>query len=425
MSERNILFIHYHYPPMHNSGVYRNYFMSQAIANGYSDTAWVLTTDNVKLFSQDPLSFSKKMWVESIYTIDYRTIIAKLFHNTSVGGSQFSEEKKRSNLYQFAIKVQRSFPFFLFFAEGSILYIFNAYRRGSALIKNENITIIYSSFMPYADHVVAWMLKKKHPNVKWVADFRDLHIEPIYKNILWPGLQRWFEKIILRQADVITSVSEGLSNKLKDYHANVLTLTKGVNIRPAQTLYDTFTISYVGGLFLDFRDPRPVFKAIQTWRTSAPKAIRFRYVGKDGRQMRTIAIECGIEDIFEDEGFVKREQASLVQDRSHMNLLLTSSSQEHKGVLTGKLFDYIESRRPVLCMINGVYDEELEAFFRKYNLGKIFYPDQEMMILKYIDDLYIKWKNTGTVAGNSDVKLLTRSLSWEVQAMKLIAAVGI
>ncbi|MEY3421804.1 MAG: hypothetical protein RIR48_2104, partial [Bacteroidota bacterium] len=221
------------------------------------------------------------------------------------------------------------------------------------------------------------------------------------------------------------SVSEGLSNKLKGYHSNVLTLTKGVNIRPVQTLYDTFTISYVGGLYLDFRDPRPVFNAIQTWRTLAPKPIRFRYVGKDGRQMRAIAIECGIEDIFEDDGFVKREQASLVQDRSHMNLLLTSSSQEHKGVLTGKLFDYIESRRPVLCMINGVYDEELEAFFRKYNLGKIFYPDQEMMIVKYIDDLYIKWKNTGTLNGNSDVNLLTKSLSWEVQAMKLIAAVGI
>ncbi|MBK8350048.1 MAG: hypothetical protein IPL08_21440 [Saprospiraceae bacterium] len=94
--------------------------------------------------------------------------------------------------------------------------------------------------MPYADHVVAWLLKKKHPHVKWVADFRDLHIEPIYKNILWPGLQRWFEKKILRHADVVTSVSEGLSSKLKDYHPNVLTLTKGVNIRPAQTLYDIF-----------------------------------------------------------------------------------------------------------------------------------------------------------------------------------------
>ena len=136
--------------------------------------------------------------------------------------------------------------------------------------------------------------------------------------------------------------------------------------------------------------------------------------------MRAIASECGIEDIFEDEGFVKREQASLVQDQSHINLLLTSSSPEHQGVLTGKLFDYIESRRPVLCMINGVFDEELEAFFNKYNLGKIFYPDQEMMIVQYLDDLYTEWKNTGTVAGRSDIKLLTESLSWEGQARKLM-----
>jgi len=126
--------------------------MSQAIANGYSDMAWVITTDNVKLFSQDSLPVSKKIQVNSVFTIDYRTILAKFFQNSSVGGSQFKEEKKKSRLYQFAIKLQRSFPFFILMAEGSILYIFNAYRRGSELIKNENIVFVYSSFMPYADH---------------------------------------------------------------------------------------------------------------------------------------------------------------------------------------------------------------------------------------------------------------------------------
>ncbi len=94
-------------------------------------------------------------------------------------------------------------------------------------------------------------------------------------------------------------------------------------------------------------------------------------MGKDGAQMRAIASECGIEDIFEDEGFVKREQASLVQDQSHINLLLTSSSPEHQGVITGKLFEYLGSTNPILGMINGVIDEELAAYFKNYNVDMV------------------------------------------------------
>jgi hypothetical protein len=301
-----------------------------------------------------------------------------------------------------------------------LLYIWNGYRRAIKLIEKKEITTVYTSFMPYADHVIGCLLKRKYPHLIWIADFRDLHLEPIYKNTLWPSLQQRFEKRILSQANIVTSVSDGLCDKLKDYHHNVVTITKGVTVRPEQQLYDQFTISYVGGLFGEYRDPRPVFKAIQSWRKSVNSFVRFLYVGKDGGQMRTWARECGMEDIFVDGGFIKREEASLVQDCSHINLLLTSSSVEHKGVLTGKLFDYIESRRPILCSVNGVYDEELESLFKQYKLGQIFYPEQEFKVVQYIDYMYTEWEKTGALAGVSNIKLLEETLSWDGQARKLM-----
>jgi hypothetical protein len=409
---------------MHNSGVYRNYFMSQALAEKSATISWVLTTDNVKLMAQDQLPVSEKITVETIYTLDYRTLMSKLKPTREHGGSQLKESQKSSSFIQFVIRMQRSFPFFLLMAEGSIFYIFKAYRRAAQLVKTENISVVYSSFMPYADHVVAWMLKRKFPHLVWVADFRDLHLEPIYKNTLWPGLQRWFERRILSKADIVTSVSDGLCDKLKDYHANVMTITKGVTLRPERKLYEVFTISYVGGLFREFRDPRPVFNALRKWIEIDKPRIVFKYVGKDGAQMRAWARECGIEDIFHDVGFVSREDASIAQDRSHLNLLLTSSSDDHKGVLTGKLFDYMESRRPILCSVNGVYDEELESFFDNYKIGTIFYHHQEAQIMTFLSQAYRQWSNSGQLIGVSDFAKIEAQLSWAGQAQKTINAIS-
>ncbi len=408
---------------MHNSGVYRNYFMSQALAEKSLNPCWVLTTDNVKLMAQDELPISDKITVETIYTLDYRTLMSKWRSGKSTGGSQFKESQKSSRFIQFVIRMQRSFPFFLLMAEGSILYIFNAFRRASQLIREKNILVVYSSFMPYADHVVAYMLKRRFPHLVWVADFRDLHLEPIYKNAIWPGLQRWFEKRILSSADIVTSVSDGLCDKLNAYHANPLTVTKGVTLRPTQKLYEQFTISYVGSLFREFRDPRPVFRALKKWREDCNPEIRFQYVGKDGNQMRAWASECGVEDIFEDFGFVVREEASMAQDRSHINVLLTSSSDDHKGVLTGKLFDYVESQRPILCSVNGVCDEELEKFFCDFNIGKIFYSNQEDDIVSFLAQVYQQWKSTGKLVGVSDIAKIEAQLSWEGQAQKIVEAI--
>ncbi len=202
-----------------------------------------------------------------------------------------------------------------------------------------------------------------------------------------------------------------------------MTITKGVTLRAEQVLFKQFTISYVGGLFRNFRDPRPIFKAIKKWREISKASVVFRYAGKDGAQMRAWANECGIEDIFLDIGYVGRSEASLTQDRSHINVLLTSSSDDHKGVLTGKLFDYIESRRPVLCSVNGVYDDELQLFFSTYSLGNIFYNNEEDAIVQYLDTLYREWTTTGNIISILDMDRIKNSLSWEGQASKILDAV--
>lgn len=414
------LFIHYHYPPIKNSGVYRNYFLSSHISEITGHT-FLITSDNRKYLPNEELPIHQNLEKHEVFTLDYRRIIAWLNRKEKKAGAQFSEKTKESSLVVWLIKLQRSFPFNLILAEGSFIYILNGYLRSCKIIKSQNVRVVFSSFMPYADHIIAWMLKKTFPSLVWVADFRDLHVEPIYKNVLWPDFQKKIEKYILKKADVVTTVSQGISQKMHSLHQNVHTVTKGVTLRPKKQHFDKFTIHYSGSLFQQYRDPRPLFRVLSVLiqqKVVDRQKISFLYAGKDAGLMNEWVQESGIQDIYNCKGMVRRTEALEMQDKSHINLLLTSSSDEHTGLLTGKLFEYIEAGNEILCLINGPHDKEIEAMFAKYNLGEVHY--QEEHLYKYIKDSYLEFLEYGLLKRKHLKSEIIDDMSWEKQAQLVV-----
>jgi glycosyltransferase involved in cell wall biosynthesis len=426
--KKSFLYIHYHYPPIRNSGVYRNYFLSSACAE-FSNESFLITTDNRKYLPNAELPLHPKITKFEAFTLDYRRVVAWARGGQAKAGAQFSEETKKSKFVAWLIKLQRSFPFSLLLAEGSLIYIFRSYFIGCKLIKEHKIDAVFSSFMPYADHIVAYFLKRKFPHLKWIADFRDLHVEPIYKNTIWVPFQYWVEKRILAKADLVTCVSEGISKKMKMLHHNVITITKGVEIKENfMKQYDKFTMSYSGSLFLDFRDPKVVFKAIKELISEGKidkNKFQFLYAGKDGHTMGLMSNTAGLSDNYVDMGFVKRDTAIEMQLKSHINLLLTSSSEEHQGLLTGKMFEYFEAGNPVLCVIKGVYDQEIESIFKELNAGFIVYDPSDLKDVKsFVMLKYNEWLFSGNVQPTINRVVLQQKYSWKGQAQKLVEAIA-
>ena len=69
------------------------------------------------------------------------------------------------------------------------------------------------------------------------------------------------------------------------------------------------------------------------------------------------------------------EMSRQLQQESCINIILTSSHPQYKGILTGKFFEYVTTGKPIVCIIKGVRDEQLEHIFMKYNLGIVLYHD--------------------------------------------------
>ncbi len=429
MSAENVkfLFIHYHYPPVRNSGIYRNYFLSGTLTDltGSSD---LITSDLRSVLPVEEMPDHSKIRRHEIFALDYRRLASWTGGKKSNQGARFSETQKKSKPVQWLIRVQRSFPFNVLLAEGGILYIMLAYIKACQIIRRERPTVVFSSFMPYADHIIAFLVKSTFPTLLWVADFRDLHVEPIYKNIIWPRFQRTVERWILRKADLITCVSEGISQKMRHYGRPTLTLTKGVQPRTRIAPYNIFTIAYTGSLFLHYRDPRPLFKAIRSLVEEGlidPDDIRFVYAGKDSALMKVWVDECKLGKQYVDLGFLSRNDSLNVQSASHINVLLTTASKDHQGLLTGKIFEYFEAGNPVLCLIQGEKDLEIEKLFTLLNAGIVVYDDtkavnilKELILLRYTD-----WKREGIIRTTLHEDVLINEYSWQNQAKKLLEVI--
>ena len=252
-----ILCIHYYFPPLQSTAVIRNYHIASTFAD-YFQHVHVLTSNHYHRFPQQIRPLPERLTTYDIATWDYRLLLS----GKEQKDAHLATTKKSNKVYQYLLKIQKSYPFNLLLAEGNLIYIWNAYRKAKKIISEGKITTIYSSFGPYADHFVAYKLKIKFPHLRWIADFRDLQIEPIYKNVIWKEYQRKIERKILSKADLVVCVSEGLAGQLRVYERPTRTIMRGIALRKPEKQFEKFTIAYTGSLYFEYRDPRPLFKHI-------------------------------------------------------------------------------------------------------------------------------------------------------------------
>lgn len=415
----DILCLHYYYPPLRSTAVIRNYHFSLAFAEIF-DHVHVLTSDNYLRHPSEQRALPTNILVHDIYTLDYRTAIGRKDKNDS----HIAMKKKKSKRFQFLLKVQKSFPFNLILGEGAFIYIFNSFRKASKIIKNNEVSTIYSSFAPYADHYVAYLLKRKHPKLNWIADFRDLQVEPIYKNVIWKKLQRRVEKYVLQNADKVISVSESYADQLKRYGRPTQSIFRGVSPRSRIDKYPIFTISYTGSLYFDYRDPSQLLSCISSCIDEGlidKNKIQIVYAGRDGIQFGEYISKFELDQIYFDKGMISQSKSKNIQSRSHINLLLTSSSPELQGVITGKVFEYFEAGSPIVTLIKGVQDIEFENLFKKLSAGVVVYdpPIEQNLLKSFILKHYNEVLHRGTVKHTINKEILIKEYSWKSQAIKM------
>lgn len=450
-SNSRLLCLLYYFPPIKSIAVNRNWGVVRHL-QPYFDDIFVFTTKNNQLLPQEARD-TEGVKISEITTFDYRTLTAWLQPNRSE--MHHNEGAKSNPIVRFGIRLLDSFPFNLLFHEGGLLYSLIVFWRAAKLIRREKITHIYSSFRPMSDHFTAHLLKIFFPHLVWIADFRDLHIDPLYQMPLVKPFQHWCNKRLLRRADLVTTVSEGLAIHLRAYHSNVYALRNGVHLESQKIFellnqkdtpsvfstkstpisdnipifqYPKFTLAYTGSMWIDERNPSLLLKIVQDLVNEgimSPQNTQIVYAGKDTAVWQTWITKYNLDTFFNTYGLVNSQKAVDIQREAHLNILLTSALPNYGGVLTGKFFEYLAACNPILVLINGAQDIEFEQIVSHLNAGIVAYNDRsEKELRAFILNLFNEFQATGKVEPTIRRERLDE-LSWEATMAKLAGKLGL
>jgi glycosyltransferase involved in cell wall biosynthesis len=247
-----------------------------------------------------------------------------------------------------------------------------AVSEGRKIIRTEQIDAIISSSTPVTCHLIAKTLSEQY-NIPWLADFRDLWTQNHYfkHSRLRNYFERKLELTTLNQASAITTVSEPLAEKLNHLHTSkpVFSIRNGFDpdaMNPGISLDDKFRIKYTGILYQGKRDPAALLAALYEMSKDGSidrHDIRIDFYGHTEDWLWDDIHKYQLQDLVTLHGHVSREISIAEQRKAQILLLLSWDDPAERGVYTGKLFDYLAARRPILSMgykEGGVVRELLE-----------------------------------------------------------------
>jgi hypothetical protein len=420
--KKKILICSYYFPPTKTVATVR-VFNFHLEAQKHFKEVYGLTTSNRQLFPKDHFPLDDKNTTE-VWTYDLRTFLSKKNNATT----SIDQSKKESRLAKFIIKLAYSFPFNLLLADGALTFILGGFFKGKRIIQKNKIEVIFSSFKPYSNHLICYLLKRWNPQLVWIADFRDLHVDEMRDNVYFPELQHWFNRQILKKADVVTTVSEGLTKNLAAYHSNIYVLRNAISSLVAPTIetsfFDKFSISYTGSIYANLRSAELLMKALQNLIAEGKideEKIQLNYAGKEEAIWMQWINDFGLQKINCSHGVTSMQEAKMIQQKSHINLLLSWASENQQGILTAKFYEYIAAQNPILLIIKGSKDYEFEKIFDELNAGVVAYDNSgsQKMVENFILKFYQEWLETGTITRSIKSDALQK-FHWDYQMEEFI-----
>lgn len=227
--------------------------------------------------------------------------------------------------------------------------------------------VVFSMGLPFSLHCVASVLKERYKNIKWVADNRDLWATTTYRRM--PMFLRYFDKKferkIFKNADLVLVVTNHMMTIMKDYLDNKIEVIRNGFL--AESINDENDIVgsgfiYTGGLYGGLRDLTPLLEALST--TKSTDNIEFYGSDKDVvdgyiKNYPTLKIK--------NNNKLPRNEILDIQNRAEYLIIALGKSAFEKGVLTGKFYEYVRARRPIIALCDE--DGELAYLINKYQLG--------------------------------------------------------
>jgi glycosyltransferase involved in cell wall biosynthesis len=362
-SLKKVLIVSFYFSPINTIGSLRISKLAKYLQN-FGWEPWVITVDhNLYKYTNDlEIEIPENRISRADYGI-FSTFFLKRKHklNSTILNKNIKTTSsikntlisKFSNLFQENRFPDRYLPWYV-----------PAYKKGIKLSKEIKFDIILSSFSPPASHIIAYFIAKKY-NTPWVADYRDLwtmnhnYQREGFFGSIFNKVEISIEKYFLNKAVSLITVSEPLKKQLETLHnKKVNVITNGYDhedyIFSDNKIIknNKIKILYTGNIYNNKQSPELLFLAIDSLISKkilkeSDFEIKFYGTNPEFVDMK-FAIKFSNSINF----FPRISQKECIQKQlsADILLLLQWNDTKVKGFYSGKVFEYLGAKKPILAV---------------------------------------------------------------------------
>ena len=381
---RKILIITYYWPPSGGPGVQRMLKFCKYL----NKTDWkpiILTVENgdFPVFDQ---TLEKDVVRYKIYkskSYSFHKIFNFFNKNSTTPTFQLSSAKQDG----FLIKLFRWIRLNMVIPDGRVGWYFDSINIGKKIFRENKIDAIFSSAPPYTTHLIAKNLALLK-NLPWIADFRDPWTDRFYnyENKRWwitRKLDKVLENSVINSAQKCVTVSKEISRSFK---GGFKVIHNGYDEEDFLNVYpnkeeENVVIRYLGTMTKS-QNPKNFFDVISKLNYNQIK-YKVELIGNIHPDVKVYIQNQGFEKFVEFISYVDHGEAIQKMVNSHFLLLVIPNTAKNKGIVTGKLFEYIRSMSKIIMI--GPLDSDAAEIINNTSSGRCFDYDNSTDIVQYLE----------------------------------------
>jgi glycosyltransferase involved in cell wall biosynthesis len=381
-----LLLVTMYFPPSGGGGVQRPLkFASHLPALGIE--THVLAPDDSKwVHSDSELPLPTQAWVHRARYV-------------GPGGRRIADEQHGRSGMDLAVHRASTIGRRLLLPDENVTWNATAIPKAISIARREGIDVVLTTSPPGSVHLIGAAVKKA-TGAAWVADLRDsivLHphrssegVAALVKQKARAGIAR----LVASQADVIVTAAEAITEETRGISpkGRVVTIANGCDFDDFAGLEyhrsDRLRLTHAGSFF-GKRDPKPFLRALAD---SGLEDVTVRFLGDFRPGDREYLESLDLGDRVELIDYVpRRESLRLQRDSDALLLLIPEAGGRGKGVLSGKVFEYLAAERPILALVPP--DGAAAQLIRDTGAGVVAAPDDVAAIRDALLEVHARWRD--------------------------------
>lgn len=268
------------------------------------------------------------------------------------------------------------------------------------IARAEGIDAVITTSPPSSVHLIGAAVQKA-TGAKWLADLRDSLVAHAHRRAesqlvrAKERIHRQVAELVAARADAITCVSEAIADETRALgpRGPVRAIANGCDFDDFAGLdYDPGTrlrITHAGS-FLGKRSPRAFLQAL----ADSGLDVEARFVGDFRKTDAEWMAPLGLGERVRLIPYAPRaESLRLQRDSDALLLLIPDAGGRGKGVLSGKVFEYLAAGRPILAVVPP--DGAAAELIRETGAGVVVPPDDVPAIRAALEELHARFAAGG------------------------------